>query len=114
MAPLFARRDDTFEDRTDAGARLADALRPVLDRTPREEIVAVGLARGGVIVAAEVARRLGVRLEAIVVRKLGAPDQPELALGALTASGERALNQRLLHDIRDGRRDAGAHRQSRH
>lgn len=99
MAPLFARRDQTFDDRTEAGARLADALRPVLEGTPREDIVAVGLARGGVIVAAEVARRLGVRLEAIVVRKLGAPDQPELAVGALTASGERALNQRLLYDI---------------
>ncbi len=99
MAPLFARRAQTFEDRTDAGARLADALRPVLEATPRQEIVAVGLVRGGVIVAAEVARRLGVRLEAIVVRKLGAPDQPELAVGALTASGERALNRRLLDDI---------------
>lgn len=99
MAPLFARRDQTFDDRTDAGARLADALRPVLEGTPREDIVGVGLARGGVIVAAEVARRIGVRLEAIVVRKLGAPDQPELAVGALTASGERALNQRLLYDI---------------
>lgn len=99
MAPLCARHDDTFKDRTDAGARLADALRPMLAETPREEIVAVGLARGGVIVAAEVAKRLNVRLEAIVVRKLGAPDQPELAVGALTASGERALNQRLLYDI---------------
>lgn len=99
MAPLFARHDDTFEDRTDAGARLADALRPVLEGTPRQEIVAIGLARGGVIVAAEVAFRLGVRLEAIVVRKLGAPDQPELAVGALAASGERALNRRLLDDI---------------
>lgn len=99
MAPLFARHDDTFEDRTDAGARLADALRPMLAETPRGEIVAVGLVRGGVIVAAEVAKRLDVRLEAIVVRKLGAPDQPELALGALTASGERALNRQLLDDI---------------
>lgn len=99
MAPLFSRHDEIFEDRTDAGAHLADALLPVLDGTPREDIVAVGLARGGVIVAAEVARRLGVRLEAIVVRKLGAPDQPELAVGALAASGERALNRGLLDDI---------------
>lgn len=90
---------DTFQDRTDAGARLADALRPHLTDIPPGEIVAVGLARGGVIVAAEVARRLGVRLEAIVVRKLGAPDQPELAIGAITASGEEILNERLVEEI---------------
>jgi putative phosphoribosyl transferase len=99
MAPLFSRRPDIFYDRLDAGARLAEALHPVLEGIPREEIVAVGLARGGVIVAAEVARRLGVRLEAIVVRKLGAPDQPELALGALAASGERVLNSALVREI---------------
>lgn len=98
MTPLFSRRPDIFFDRVDAGARLADALRPVLEGTPPEEIVAVGLARGGVIVAAEVARRLGVRLEAIVVRKLGAPDQPELAIGALAASGERVLNSGLVRE----------------
>lgn len=99
MAPLFSRRQDIFHDRVEAGSRLADALRPVLEGTPREDIVAVGLARGGVIVAAEVAKQLGVRLEAIVVRKLGAPDQPELAVGALAASGERVLNSGLVRDI---------------
>lgn len=99
MAPLFSRHQDVFEDRVDAGARLADTLRPMLEATPREDIVAVGLARGGVIVAAEAARRLGVRLEAIVVRKLGAPNQPELAIGAVAASGERVLNHGLIRDI---------------
>lgn len=99
MAPLFSRRQDIFLDRTEAGARLAEALRPVLEGVPKDDIVAVGLARGGVIVAAEVAKRLGVRLEAIVVRKLGAPDQPELAVGALAASGERVLNSGLVRDI---------------
>ena len=99
MPPLFSRRQDIFHDRVDAGARLAEALRRGLEGIPRHEIVAVGLARGGVIVAAEVAKRLGVRLEAIVVRKLGAPDQPELAIGALAASGERVLNTGLVRDI---------------
>lgn len=99
MAPLFSRQQDIFEDRSEAGGRLAEALRPVLEGVPRDDIVAVGLARGGVIVAAEVARQLGVRMEAIVVRKLGAPDQPELAIGALAASGERVLNGGLIRDI---------------
>lgn len=99
MAPLFSRQQDIFEDRTEAGGRLAEALRPVLEGVSRDDIVAVGLARGGVIVAAEVARQLGVRMEAIVVRKLGAPDQPELAIGALAASGERVLNGGLIRDI---------------
>lgn len=108
MAPLFSRRQDIFRDRVDGGARLAEALRPALEGTPKDEIVAVGLARGGVIVAAEVAKQLGVRLEAIVVRKLGAPDQPELAVGAVTASGERVLNTGLVRDI--GLREADIER----
>jgi predicted phosphoribosyltransferase len=99
MPPFFSRSSETFRDRADAGARLADELRPHLTDIPADDVVAVGLARGGVIVAAEVARRLGIRLEAIVVRKLGAPDQPELAVGALTASGDEVLNQRLVDEI---------------
>lgn len=102
MPPLFSRNRDEqrlLRDRADAGARLAERLRPVITDTPADDIVAVGLARGGVIVAAEVARVLGVRLEAIVIRKLGAPDQPELAIGALAASGERVLNSGMISDI---------------
>jgi putative phosphoribosyl transferase len=108
MAPLFSRKQELFDDRVDAGARLAEELRPLLDGIPRDEIVSVGLARGGVIVAAEVARRLGVRLESIVVRKLGAPDQPELAIGAIAASGKRVLNEGLVRDI--GLDDLTVHR----
>lgn len=100
MSPLFpSRQQHIFRDRIDAGARLAEALRPIVEHYQPENIVAVGLARGGVIIAAEVATRLGIRLEAIVIRKLGAPDQPELAIGALAASGERVLNERLIRDI---------------
>lgn len=100
MSPLFSRQPQLLRDRVDGGARLAERLMPLLDDVPNDNIVAVGLARGGVIVAAEVARRLGVRLEAIVVRKLGAPDQPELAIGAITASGHRVLNADLIADLR--------------
>jgi putative phosphoribosyl transferase len=100
MSPRIpSRQPDVFHDRIDAGIRLAKQLRPILQRAVPGDVVAVGLARGGVIVAAEVARELGIRLEAIVVRKMGAPDQPELAIGALAASGERTLNTRLIADI---------------
>ena len=72
-----------FADRRDAGRRLADRL---ADLAPLRPIV-VGLPRGGVLVAAEVAAGLGAPLELLVVRKLGVPDQPELALGAIAEGG---------------------------
>lgn len=89
-----------FNDRLDAAAQLADQLRPTIASNPPDDVVAVGLARGGVIIAAEVARLLGIRTEALVVRKIGAPTQPELAIGAVTASGDRVFNERLIHDFK--------------
>ena len=72
-----------FRDRFEAGRRLADALSGELD----EDAVVVGLARGGVQVAAEVARALGAALDVVAVRKIGHPWQPEYALGAVTPAG---------------------------
>lgn len=89
-----------FRDRVDAGERLAEALRSRIGDVPREDLVVIGLVRGGVVVAAEVARLLGARLEAIVVRKLGAPRQPELAIGAITAGPARVLNRPLIAELR--------------
>ncbi len=71
-----------FADRADAGRRLADAL-PPLEGQP----VVLGLARGGVPVAAQVARALGAPLDVLVVRKVGHPAQPEYALGAVSEDG---------------------------
>lgn len=100
MQSIFRNRQPLpFRDRIDAGYQLAGRVRPCLDQSAPDDIVVIGLARGGVIVAAEVARKLGVRLEAIVVRKLGTPGQPELALGALVASGHQAFNRPLIEDI---------------
>lgn len=73
-----------FADRQDAGRRLASALAA----TPLGDAVVVGLAWGGVPVAAEVAARLAAPLDVAVVRKVGRPLQPELALGAVTAAGQ--------------------------
>ncbi|MBF0374989.1 MAG: phosphoribosyltransferase [Alphaproteobacteria bacterium] len=84
-----------FEDRTDAGRRLAARLSHLAGRDP----VILALPRGGVPVAAEVAEALGAPLELALVRKIGAPWQPELALGAVVANGEAAevvLNDDLI------------------
>ncbi|MDX2056308.1 MAG: phosphoribosyltransferase family protein [Gemmatimonadales bacterium] len=74
-----------FVDRADAGWRLARLLEGYRDRDP----IVLGMARGGLPVAAEVARHLGARLDVLVVRKVGAPSQPELALGAIAEGIER-------------------------
>jgi putative phosphoribosyl transferase len=74
-----------FADRADAGRRLAAAIAGVLPEDATT--VVLGLARGGIPVAAEVARALGGRLDALVVRKVGHPRQPEYALGAVSEDG---------------------------
>ncbi len=80
-----------FENRQDAGQQLAQRLLHLKDDHP----VVLGLPRGGVVVAVEVAQVLGAPLDVLVVRKLGAPRQPELAIGAVT-NGDRP--QRVLND----------------
>ncbi len=82
-----------FKDRLDAGCQLAQKL---LGYFKRPDVIVLGLARGGVIVAAEVARRLHVPLNVIVVRKIGAPGNPELAIGAIGESGEGVFNRELI------------------
>jgi len=81
-----------FRDRADAGKRLASQLVRV-----GGDPVVLGLPRGGVPVAAEVARQLGAPLDVILVRKLGVPYQPELAMGAVGEGGVRVLNQQVLN-----------------
>lgn len=83
-----------FRDRVDAGQRLAESL----ERLRGERPVVVGLPRGGVPVAAEVARRLDAPLDVLVVRKIGAPWQPEFAIGAL-ADGVVKLDEPLIRSL---------------
>ncbi|HEX6993313.1 MAG TPA: phosphoribosyltransferase [Gammaproteobacteria bacterium] len=78
-----------FRDRREAGERLGAALEPAYGN---RDVVVLGLPRGGVPVAFEVARRLGAPLDVLVVRKLGAPINPELAIGAIAAGGVRVLD----------------------
>lgn len=87
--------DTVFTDRTDAGLRLARRLRHL--RSP--DVAVVGLPRGGVPVALEVARELAVPLDVIIVRKLGVPFRPELAMGAIGEGGVRVINEDLVARI---------------
>jgi len=81
-----------FRDRVEAGQCLAQALMP----RRGEAVVVLGLPRGGVPVAAEIARALGAPLDVLVVRKLGLPTQPELAMGAIGEGGVRVINQTVV------------------
>jgi len=82
-----------FRDRTEAGRLLADKLKAYAGRP---DVIVLALPRGGVPVAFEVARALKAPLDVLIVRKLGAPDQPELAMGAIASGGVRVLNEDLL------------------
>ena len=88
----------TFDDRVAAGRQLATILGDLRDQDP----VVLGLPRGGVVVAAEVARALGAPLDAIIVRKLGVPAQPELAMGAIGEDGVRIVVEDVMRRGRIG------------
>src|SRR6516165_4402459 len=81
-----------FADRNDAGRRLAARL----GHLRGEPVVVLGLPRGGVPVAFQVARALGAPLDVIVVRKLGVPFQPELGMGAVGEDGVRIVNDEVV------------------
>lgn len=83
---------EVFRDRRDAGARLAGALGHLRDERP----VVAALVRGGVPVAAEVARTLDAPLEVLVVRKVGAPSNPEFGIGAVGEEGHMVRDPRSL------------------
>jgi putative phosphoribosyl transferase len=109
-----------FRDRVDAGRRLAGELKR--RHLENEDVVVLGLPRGGVPVAFEVALALGRPLDIIMVRKLGVPFQPELAMGAIGEGGVRILNREALQLARvtgaelaevEGRERAELERRSR-
>jgi len=90
---VVAGPEIVFADRRDAGARLGALLRE--RGFGGADAFVAGIPRGGIVVAAEVARELDSPLRAIVARKLGAPGQPELAIGALGPDGSVLLDDTL-------------------
>ncbi len=84
-----------FEDRRAAGR----ALVPALQRFDLDDPIILGLPRGGVPLAYEIAVALRAPLDTIVVRKLGVPSQPELAFGAIASGGVRVINDDVLQSV---------------
>ena len=99
MGALAGQR---FTDRREAGRLLAAELAKY---SGPDDVVVLGLPRGGVPVAWEVARGLRAPLDVLMVRKLGAPGQPELAIGAIGEGGVRVLNAGLIRGLMIAARD---------
>ena len=85
-----------FQDRVSAGQELAQAL---ADLKGRNDLLVLGVPRGGVVVAFEVARALGAPLDVCLTHKLGAPDNPELAIGAVTEAGEVVVDRDMIEHL---------------
>ncbi len=88
--------ETTFPNRAEAGRRLAEKLEQYAGR---DDVIVLGLPRGGVPVAYQVAQRLGVPLDVFIVRKLGVPGFEELALGAIASGGVRVLNDDVVRAL---------------
>jgi putative phosphoribosyl transferase len=89
-------RQTRFADRREAGRALADRLLPLAASSP----IVVGLPRGGVPVATEIASALGAPLEILAVRKLGAPHNPEYGIGAVAEDGTRVIDSEAIAVLR--------------
>lgn len=106
----WSTRRRKFVDRADAGRGLARALEPEID--PSRAVI-LGLPRGGVPVAWEVAHALGAPLDVLIVRKLGVPWQPELAFGAIATGGVVIYEPHVLSiiSLSEAQRDAVVERE---
>ncbi len=82
-----------YKDRREAGTRLAAALSHYKGR---KDLIVLGLPRGGVVVGYEIAQRLECPLDVLIIRKLGFPGQPELAIGAISETGTIVLNEEII------------------
>ena len=94
--PAFWRDRVRYADRREAGRLLAARLR---DYAERDDVIVLGLPRGGIPVAYEVALALHAPLDVFVVRKLGLPGHPEYAMGAIASGGVRVLNDDVIRQL---------------
>jgi putative phosphoribosyl transferase len=85
-----------FVDRVDAGRRLASALKDLANK----DTAVLAIPRGGVVVGYEVAKALDLPLDIIIPRKIGAPGNPELAIGAMTEDGTVLLDEQIVESLR--------------
>ncbi len=85
-----------FQNRREAGQALGERL---LKWRDRGDVVVLGIPRGGVIVAAQVAQALRAPLDVFLTHKIGAPDNPELAIGAVASDGTTILDQDIIRDL---------------
>lgn len=90
--------DEPFEDRKQAGKLLADSLKDLSGK----DTVVLGIPRGGIVIAYEIARLLNSELDIVLSRKLGAPGNPELAIGAVSEEGKVFINQDLAASVNAG------------
>jgi putative phosphoribosyl transferase len=90
---------EVFQDRRDAGGRLADALADHEAIKDADRIVVLAIPRGGLPVGSEIAQRLGAALDVVMVRKLRAPHNPELGFGAVGSDGHVEVNEDLAARI---------------
>lgn len=94
-----------FADRAEAGQMLAERL---MSYANRDDVIVLGIPRGGVPVAFEIAQALGAPLDIFVARKLGVPTQEELAFGAIASGGVRVLNPGVIQPLGISARDIEA------
>lgn len=94
MDPEFQLKSSSkyFENRQDAGSKLAKLLKPYVKADP----IILGIPRGGVVVAYEIAKKFGVLMDVIISRKIGAPFDPEFGVGAISEEGTEFLDQDSL------------------
>ncbi len=86
-----------YRDRKEAGQKLADQMQEYKDK---EDVIVLGLPRGGIPIAFEVAKKINAPLDIFVVRKLGVPGNEELAMGAIAMGGVRILNEDVVSSLR--------------
>lgn len=93
--------NDMFRNRIDAGKKLMARLKEIdlVGQTKASDMVVLSIPRGGVVIGKEVAGEFGCKHEVVIVKKLGAPWQPELAIGAVAEDGEGLVNQDMVYRL---------------